>query len=268
MAACRSGACPDATTESAYRRGPRRSARLFDMRDLLEVMWQRHSCRAAFDPDREISEAHLQRILDAARWAPTAHNLQNYEIIAVDDSRRLVELCAIQLPPMETFARENRRQLSLSEAELLQRKTGLVASMFPESWQETDADEDGAAEAHIYVGRTIQPCRLLLIIIHDDRLRAPASEGDSLGLMSLGCVLQNLWLMTESLGISMQVLSAFGSDGVEDQVRRILAIPEHMKIAFAARLGYPMAASERYLRVRRAIQDFTHRNRYSVREPL
>src|SRR5580704_17689624 len=138
---CQSGDCPGATAASAYRHGPRRSARVIGMRDLLEVMWQRHSCRAAFDPHREIREADLQRMLDAARWAPSAHNLQNFEIIAVDDQQRLAELCAIQLPPMATFIRENRRQLSLSEAELLQRKTGLSASMFPESWQETDADQ-------------------------------------------------------------------------------------------------------------------------------
>ena len=46
----------------------------------------------------------------------------------------------------------------------------------------------------------------------------------------------------------------------------ILSIPKHMNIAFAARLGYPVTVSESYLRVRRKIQDFTHRNRYSVRE--
>jgi hypothetical protein len=64
----------------------------------------------------------------------------------------------------------------------------------------------------------------------------------------------------------MQVLSAFSVNAVENQVQCILAIPKQMKIAFAARLGYPLPASESYLRVRRKIQDFTHRNRYSVRE--
>src|ERR1700721_1589423 len=55
------------------------------MRDILEIMWQRHSCRAAFDPQRGIRESDMQRILDAVRWAPTAHNKQNFEVIAVDD---------------------------------------------------------------------------------------------------------------------------------------------------------------------------------------
>jgi nitroreductase len=237
------------------------------MRDLFEIMWQRHTCRAAFDPQREIREPDLQHILDAARWAPTAHNMQNYEIIAVDDKHCLAAISALPLPPTETFIRENYHSLSLSDAELLQRRTGLSASMFPESWQEAEAaQDDSAAVRHTYVGRTIQECPLLLVVVHDSRPRAPASEGDALGLMSLGCVMQNLWLMAESLGISMQILSAFSANAVEDQVKCILAIPKHMKIAFAARLGYPVTGSESYLRVRRKIQDFTHRNHYSVRE--
>jgi nitroreductase len=234
------------------------------MRDLLDIMWQRHTCRTAFDPQREIRETDVQRILDAARWAPTAHNLQNFEIIAVDDKHCLAAISAIPLPPAETFIREDYHQLSLSEAELLRSKTGLSASMLPESWQDAEMEQDGASVR--YVGRTIQKCPLMLVVVTDSRLSAPVSEGDSLGLMSLGCVMQNLWLMTESLGISMQVLSAFSVDAVENQVQRILAIPKHMKIAFAARVGYPVTASESYLRVRRKIQDFTHRNRYSVRK--
>ena len=235
------------------------------MRDLLDIIWQRHTCRAAFDPERAIRESDLHCILDAARWAPTAHNMQNFEIITVDDKYCLAAISAIQLPPAETFIRENNHQLSLSEAESLRSKTGLSANMLPESWQEAEATQADGASVR-YVGRTIQKCPLLLVVVTDSRLRAPVSEGDSLGLLSLGCVMQNLWLMTESLGIGMQVLSAFSVSAVENQVQCILAIPKHMKIAFAARLGYPVTVSESYVRVRRKIQDFTYRNRYSVRK--
>ena len=234
-------------------------------RDLLDIMWQRHTCRAAFDLNRKIREPDLQLILDAARWAPTVHNLQNFEIIAVDDESRLAAIGAIRLRPVETFVRESSGKLSFSEGELLRRRTGLLASMFPESWQEPEEDDAGAANL-IYVGRTIEPCPLLLVVVHDDRMEAPAPEGDSLGLMSLGCVMQNLWLSAENLGISMQILSGLAADDVEHRVRSILGIPRHLKIAFAARLGYPLAAPESHLRVRRRIQDFTHRNGYRIRE--
>jgi nitroreductase len=230
------------------------------MRDLFDIMWQRHTCRSAFDPRRAISEPDLLLILDAARWAPTAHNMQNFEIIAVDDKDCLAAIRAIPLRPAETFRRESYHQLSLSEAETLLNRTGLLASMLPESWHDVETAQDDSG-AHTYVGRTIKECPLLLVIVHDSERAAPAAEGNTLSLMSLGCVMQNLWLMTERLGISMQILS-FNADAVENRVRRILDIPPHLAIAFAARLGYPSTVSESYVRVRRNIQDFTHRNRY------
>lgn len=178
------------------------------MRDLLDIIWQRHTCRAAFDSQRKIREADLQLILDAARWSPTAHNSQNFEIIAVDDQHSLAAICALDLPPTETFAHEH------------------------------------------------------LVVIYDGRITAHAAEGNALVLMSLGCVMQSMWLMTERLGISLQILSGFGACGLQDRVQRILNIPGHMRIAFAARLGYPTSTAESYLRVRRGMRDFTHRNRY------
>jgi nitroreductase len=236
------------------------------MRDLLDIMWQRHTCRAAFDPERKIREPDLQRILDAARWSPTAHNMQNFEIIVVDDMHGLTEISTLHLPPSETFELDNYRgQLSFSEADLLRKKTGLLASMFPASWHERDAEQDaGNGARYTYLGRTIPTCAALLIVIYDIRLRS--SDQDTLGIMSLGCVMQNLWLMSESLGISMQILSAVSENQVQNRLRRILDVPAHMNIAFAVRLGYPIAASESHLRVRRRIQDFTHRNRFAKRE--
>lgn len=235
------------------------------MRDLLEIMWQRHTCRTAFDPTMKIREQDLQRILDAARWAPTAHNMQNFEIIIVDDERRLNAIGAIRMAPMESFIHETHHQLSLSEAESLSRKTGLLASMLPDSWHEAEAVQgDGAAPGHTFVGGTIQKCPMLLMVVYDSHVAIPSSEEAELGLISLGCVMQNMWLMTEALGVSMQVLSGLGATAVESRVRGIVDIPQHLKIAFVARLGYPISVSESYMRVRRRIQDFTHRNRYEV----
>jgi nitroreductase len=234
---------------------------------MLDIMWQRHTCRSAFDPHRHITEPDLQRILDAARWAPTAHNTQNFEVIAIDSARYLKVIRAIELPPAETFIRENFNQLSLPDAETLQSRTGLSANMLPESWQEAAAAQDDTTAAQLsYIGRSIQECPLLLIVLYDSRPTAPASEGRALDLMSLGCVMQNMWLMSENLGISMQILSALGASGVEDRVRSILGIPAHLNVAFAARLGYPTDDSEGYVRVRRRISDFMHRNRYGARD--
>ena len=50
---------------------------------------ERHSTRTEFDEKRVLSKHDLEKILDAGRWAPTAHNMQNFEIIVVDDKKKL-----------------------------------------------------------------------------------------------------------------------------------------------------------------------------------
>jgi nitroreductase len=101
----------------------------------------------------------------------------------------------------------------------------------------------------------------VLVVLYDPRRRAPASEGDALGMMSLGCVMENMWLVAQSLGIGFHVQSVFGAEAVQREVKRILGVPEHLRVAFAVRLGYPRAP-ETYLRVRRAIEDCVHTNRF------
>jgi len=105
----------------------------------------------------------------------------------------------------------------------------------------------------------------LLLVVYDSRLRAPASDGDVLGKISLGCVLENMWLMGEALGISCQVVSAFNNEDVERRARRLIDLPPHMQIGLACRLGYPIREAASNRRVRRDIEDFTHHNRFGRR---
>ncbi|HEY5477119.1 MAG TPA: nitroreductase family protein, partial [Tepidiformaceae bacterium] len=58
------------------------------MPDVLELIKNRRSLRMPFDPERPVSKEHLADILEAARWSPTAHNMQNFEVVVVDDKDR------------------------------------------------------------------------------------------------------------------------------------------------------------------------------------
>lgn len=231
---------------------------------LLELMRQRHSGRAAFDPHRPIPPAHLDLVLEAARWAPTAHNMQNYEVIVVDDADRLAQVAAVRAEVSLAFVRENFDQLSFTEDELLRKKTGILASAFPPSWLTPDPDPAEIADLeHSFLGHSIRSAPVLLIVAYDSTKRAPASEGDVLGMMSLGCVMQSMWLMAQSLGISMQILSVVSGEAVEDALRGLLRVPTSMKIAFGARLGYPLGSEPSTPRVRRNVEDFVHHNSFS-----
>lgn len=236
------------------------------MKDILKTIQERQSARVLFDSDRPIAKDDLNQILEAARWAPTAHNMQNFEIIVVDDKKLLESLSNIRHEIDETFIRENYQQLSFSEEELKKKKIGILGTMFPLSWRTPGVKPDPHEErAHSFLGGPVQKSAVLLIVLYNPSKRAPASEGDFLGIMSLGCVMENMWLMAQSLGIGFQILSALSADSIEKEVKRVLGIPDGLKIAFASRLGYP-TSSYHYLRVRRDLKGFTHHNRFGNKD--
>ena len=230
------------------------------MSEILKVIVERQSSRVPFDQKRQVPKETLKQILEAAKWSPTAHNMQNFEVIVIDDKEALEKIGNIKSSISEEFLRENYAQLSFSKEELLKKKTGILGLMFPPDWVDpAKINEVARKAAPIPLTQFILGSPTLLLVIYDHRKRAPASEGDVLGFMSLGCVMENMWLMAQSLGVSLQILSQFAASPVESAIKKLSRVPEYMKIAYACRLGYPVG-SAKYFRVRRNIEDFTHFN--------
>jgi nitroreductase len=233
------------------------------MSEILKLIEERHSSRIPFDRNHKVAKEDLKKILEAARWAPTAHNMQNFEIVVVDDEELLEKIGNIKYHISEGFIRENFQQLSFSEEELLSKKVGILGTMFPPSWRTPGDWHKIAQESEpSYLGHSIKGSPVLLIVIYDARKRAPDSKGDVLGFMSLGCVMENMWLMAQELGIGFHILSVFSGDVVEKEVKQILKIPEWMKIAFGCRLGYPVSKPPKYLRVRRNVEALAYHNQF------
>ena len=234
------------------------------MDEILKLIQERKSIRMPFDMKRKIEKPDLMKILEAARWTPTAHNMQNFEIVVVDDEKILKEISEIKRPISEVFIRENYYQLSFSEEELLKKKTGILAANFPPSWRVPDykpgKDEDSTVQ------RPFPVCPMMLFVTFDSSKRAPASEGDFLGVLSLGCAMENMWLMANSLGIGFHILSSLMEGKSAKEVKNILSIPENLRLAFICRLGYPEKTPAKYLRVRRDIKDFTYYNKFGNKE--
>jgi nitroreductase len=206
------------------------------------------------------------KILDAARWSPTPHNMQNFEIIVIDNKNVLKKIGNIKSPITVEFLRENYQQLSFSKQELLQKKVGLLGTIFPPDWRDPAKLEEVACNSTPSpLNQTINGGSTLLIVMYDSRKRAPASEGDFLGIISLGCVMENMWLMAQSLGMGFHIISDFGEQPVEGETKKILKIPEYIKIAFGCRIGYPVSESGKRLRVRRDVEDFTHHNQFGIK---
>ena len=233
------------------------------MSDQLKAIRERRSSRVLFNPKRKIPGNQLKQILEAATWAPTAHNMQNFEIVVVDDRKMLESIGGLKYQTSLTFIRENYKQLSFSEAELRKKKVGILGTQFPPAWLKPnptlkDLGGDGRSS---FISKQISSCSAFLVVLYDPKRRAPASEGDFLGAVSLGCMMENVWLMANSLGIAVHIVSSVAQDSVAKKIKGLLKIPGNLKIVFAFRLGYPLQPFKS-LRVRREIGDFVSFTRY------
>jgi len=231
--------------------------------DLLTLIRDRHSSRVLFDPKKPVKKEDLNKILEAASWAPTAHNMQNYEVVIIDDKKVIKEISTVKAPVSLTFVRENYNQLSFSEAELEQKKTGILGTMFPPAWQKPNIKKYEITEddRNSFFKEELNTTPLLGLVLYDPSRRAPASEGDFLGIISLGCVMENMWLMANSLGINFHIVSSLSNGPYEKKIKELLGIPKNLVIAYSFRLGYA-TTTYKYVRVRRDIEDFTHHNIY------
>ena len=229
---------------------------------LAELIRTRRSQRGAYAADRPVSRAELAAICEAARWAPTAHNMQNFELLIVDRAELLAAAGAIPVRSTVEFLAENYAQLHGSIEELQRTGTGLLSTMFPPAWL-TPSQFGAACEQATPLAHSLQAAPCLILVLFDPRRRAPASSGDRLGFMSLGCVLENMWLTAHALGLSCQILSVLSSADCEAPLRQLLSIPAELEVAFAMRLGHALPADD-YVRVRRDPAAGVHWNRYGA----
>lgn len=237
---------------------------------LLDIVHNRHSARGPFDPNRPVTTQQVKLILEAARWAPTPDNMQNFTIVVVDDRECLEAIGNIPAEMSETYLRETYEHVSFSEAELTHKKKGTLASIYPRAWTDPEAwnPESDARSQVTLLGRAVLRPQVLMVVLYDSSVHSPDSKGDALGLMGLGCVMENMWLMSESEGLGMHILTVFRNGAVEKQVQHVLQIPPLMKIAFACSLGYPSSPADPYLRVRRELEDFVHHNQFGHKDVL
>jgi nitroreductase len=234
------------------------------MMDLLKLMKERHSSRVFFDSDQPVSKENIAKILEAGSWAPTAHNMQNFEVIIVDDKKLIQIIAGMKAPVSLKFIKENYKQLSFSNEELKKKKTGILGTMFPPNWRNPHIRKDDLTETgrDLFMQEELLSTPVLGIVLYDPFRRAPASPGDFLGIMSLGCVMENMWLMASSLGIDFHIVSSLSNGSIKRGIKKLLNIPDRLIIAYSFRLGYA-AVSASYLRVRRDVKDFMHYNGYS-----
>ncbi|MEM2912241.1 MAG: nitroreductase family protein [Candidatus Bathyarchaeia archaeon] len=169
--------------------------------DVIEAIKKRRTIRS-YLPD-PIPNEYINLILDAARWAPSAANLQPWQFIIVKNEK--TRKCIQELV-------EENRKLTI-EVQKEPFKSGF--SKYRTEWI-------CGAPVHI-------------VVCIDPNKTAPHVGGEETYKHAAGAAIQNLMLAAHSLGLGSCWLSMFN----KDKLKTLLGIPSEMDIAGVITVGYP-----------------------------
>ncbi len=191
------------------------------MSDLYETMSTLRAVRR-LKPD-PIPGDVLERVLQAACWAPTGGNQQPWRVVVVDAPDRKQRLADIYRPEWYRYAASSAKR---------------IEAMAPEAaakWQRTIAAGDHLAD-------NLADAPVILLFCADFRAMAVTdAKLDRISLVGGGSVyppIQNAMLacVAEGLGCTLTTLHCFR----EDEVKAALDIPDPWATAAMVPIGYPV----------------------------
>ncbi|MEM1437050.1 MAG: nitroreductase family protein [Pseudomonadota bacterium] len=169
-----------------------------------------------------IPDAVLQRILQAAAWAPSGGNLQPWRVIVVRDTDLRQQIGTLYRPLWKRFAANCRKRLQGLEGETLARQERTLAA--------SDQLGDNMGAAPVLLVFCFNP---KLMVITDAELDRPSVVGGG----SVYPAIENLMLacVSEGLGCTLTTLLCYE----EAAMKELLAIPGDWYTCAVVPIGYP-----------------------------
>ncbi len=202
----------------------------------IELLKSRRSIRA-YKPD-PIPDEYIQKIIEAARWAPSGGNSQPWEFIVIKKKEVKDRIADLFIKSIG----------SLREAELTREKEMRIPALAGEMM------EPGFKNAPV-----------LILLCGDPRVNEafPLVVFQKLGhevfISNLASAFLCMQLAAKSLGLGSQWVSAAGNF-MEDDLKGLLNIPKGIKIYDMMAVGYP--AYQLGPRSPRKIDEMTHYDQY------
>ncbi len=262
--------------------------------NLYKAILQRRSYRGEFQ-ERPIDDADLDRIIEAARWAPSPFNVQPWELVFIKDQSgkdilaNMTEQAVMKQFRDTQFLDDNSQWMRLNEAEWMERGDGVLLTdhvNLPQLIQ-------NAPEKFIqnilrvllnyakplsflgYIGLGKLPAQdiatqvretpMLLLITMNNR-RHPPGEGATRWMwLSMGMLIQNILLAATPINIGVQFVSApLETQKDRTQIQQHFNIPDYFEVITLLRMGYMETTGSNSVRLKP--NEFVHYEKYTRQE--
>jgi nitroreductase len=246
--------------------------------DLFEAIRKRHTTNGAF-ADRPVDPQHKRQILELAARAPSHFNSQPWRFVVVEDLERRQALAEIaggsmrQLMEEGRFWMQYRKFFRLSAEEAEATKDGIHFDTMPavlKPFAKYLFTDRGAQMMNTFqvprvlgndARKLVAGSPMLLGLALSRELYRPGELTGLYTLISLGAVVQTIWLAATALGMGMQFVST--PQEIPERwalVSALLGVPDAFELMLLLRLGYEEEA------VRRPTIDWTSPQRKGLDE--
>ena len=232
--------------------------------NVFDAITQRRSHRGTFQ-DRAIDTADLEKLIEAARWAPSPFNVQPWELVIIQEAEAkialadLTERAVIDQFKDAKFLDDNSRWMRLTEAEWQEHGDGILLEehvTLPKPLQ--DAPEklmQGLLKnaksltllGHLGAGKMpakeiaaqVREAPLLVLVTMNCKRYPPGEGGTRWMWLSMGMLIQNMLLAATALKIGVQFVSPpLERVADREQVRQLFNVPTSHEVITLLRIGY------------------------------
>jgi nitroreductase len=231
--------------------------------DLYDAIRKRHTTNGPF-ADQAIDPAHKRMLLELVARAPSHFNSQPWRFIVIENAERRQALADVagmsmrQLMAEGRFWQQYRKFFRLSAAEAEATRDGIHFDNIPQVlkpfakylFTERGTQMMNSFQVPRVLGndarKLVAGSPMLLGIALSRELYKPAELTGLYTLISLGAVVQTIWLAATSLGMGFQFVST--PQEIPEQwalVSALLGVPEDYELMLLCRLGYEQAIQKR-----------------------
>ncbi len=231
--------------------------------ELFDAIVNRRTANSKF-ADKKVMQEHIELLIKMSSHCPSHFNSQPWKFIAVTDEKIIHKIAKIagdsmvQLMEDGRFLKQYRKYFRFTEEEMEKTKDGIHIDHLPavlKPFVRTIFSETGGkVMAKFKVPRILgndeeklvaaSPLLFVISLTKDEYKKEELSGFYS--VISMGAVIQTLWLVTTALGMGMQFISTPGEIPEKwNEISGMLKIPDDFEMCAIFRMGYTDPAIKR-----------------------
>ncbi len=224
--------------------------------DLFDAIINRRTTNTAF-ANKKVSDEHKELLIKMASHSPSHFNSQPWRFIVIEDENTIKKIAKIagdsmvQLMDDGRFWKQYRKYFRFSEEEIEKTKDGIHIDHLPAFLKpfarSIFSEAGGKIISRFKVSRILgkdeeklvatSPILLVILLTKDEYKKEELSGFYS--VISMGAVIQTLWLSTTAVGMGMQFISTPGEITENwNAISEMLRVPDDYEMMAIFRMGY------------------------------